>query len=54
MTGRDSIDLFKQLADNIHVPIAVAGGIDADRAGEAVHLGADIVVVVGGLSAQPM
>jgi 3-hexulose-6-phosphate synthase / 6-phospho-3-hexuloisomerase len=47
MTGKDSIDLFKRLTDNIHVPIAVAGGIDADRAGEAVHLGADIIVVGG-------
>jgi 3-hexulose-6-phosphate synthase/6-phospho-3-hexuloisomerase len=47
MTGKDSIDLFKQLTDEIHVPIAVAGGIDADRAGEAVHLGADIIVVGG-------
>ena len=47
MTGKDSIDLFKRLTDEIHVPIAVAGGIDADRAGEAVHLGADIIVVGG-------
>ena len=47
MTGKDSIDLFKQLTDEVHVPIAVAGGIDADRAGEAVHLGADIIVVGG-------
>ena len=47
MTGKDSLDLFKRLTDNIHVPIAVAGGIDADRAGEAVHLGADIIVVGG-------
>jgi len=47
MTGKDSIDLFKRLTDNIHVPIAVAGGIDADRAGEAVYLGADIIIVGG-------
>jgi len=47
MTGKDSIDLFSRLTNTIHVPVAVAGGIDADRSGEAVHMGADIVIVGG-------
>lgn len=47
MTGRDSLELLHQLSANICIPLAVAGGIDADRAGVAVKSGADIVIVGG-------
>jgi 3-hexulose-6-phosphate synthase / 6-phospho-3-hexuloisomerase len=47
MTGKDSLSLLSQLSSHLHVPIAVAGGIDADQASEAVKLGADIVIVGG-------
>jgi 3-hexulose-6-phosphate synthase / 6-phospho-3-hexuloisomerase len=47
MTGKDSLALISELSEQLHVPIAVAGGIDAEHAGEAVKKGADIVIVGG-------
>jgi 3-hexulose-6-phosphate synthase / 6-phospho-3-hexuloisomerase len=47
MTGRDSLELLAALPDHIHIPIAIAGGIDAEKAGEAILLGAQIVIIGG-------
>jgi 3-hexulose-6-phosphate synthase/6-phospho-3-hexuloisomerase len=47
MTGKDSLDLLATLAGKVHIPVAVAGGIDAAGAGEAVRCGAGIVIVGG-------
>ena len=49
MTGKDSVELLMALSGQIHVPLAVAGGIDADSAGEAVRCGAEIVIVGGNI-----
>ncbi|MDO9324967.1 MAG: 3-hexulose-6-phosphate synthase [Methanoregula sp.] len=49
MTGRNSVDLLTTLSDNVHVPLAVAGGIDAGSAGDAVRYGADIIIVGGNI-----
>lgn len=47
MTGKDSLEFLHQLSVNTSLPLAVAGGIDADMAGIAVKTGADIVIVGG-------
>ena len=47
MTGRDSLALLRSLAPHIKIPLAVAGGIDANQAADAVKAGAQIVVVGG-------
>ncbi|NMB79650.1 MAG: bifunctional hexulose-6-phosphate synthase/ribonuclease regulator, partial [Methanomicrobiales archaeon] len=47
MTGRDSLSLLGQLAGTLHVPLAIAGGIDAEQAGDAVKQGAEIIIVGG-------
>lgn len=47
MTGKNSLELLKSLSDQVHIPLAIAGGIDAGGAGEAVQCGADIVIVGG-------
>ena len=47
MTGRDSFDTLRSLSSRTGIPLAIAGGIDAERAGEAVSGGADIVIVGG-------
>jgi 3-hexulose-6-phosphate synthase/6-phospho-3-hexuloisomerase len=47
MTGKDSLELLSSLAGRVHVPVAVAGGIDAGGAQEAVRKGAGIVIVGG-------
>jgi len=47
MTGKDSLDLLSTLAGTVRIPVAVAGGIDAEGAAEAVWRGAGIVIVGG-------
>ena len=47
MMGKSSLELLSSLSDQVHIPLAVAGGIDAAGAGDAVRLGADIVIVGG-------
>jgi len=49
MVGLTSVDLVKELAGKISVPIAVAGGLDAASAAEAVRSGAGIVIVGGNI-----
>ena len=47
MMGKSSLELLATLSDQVHIPLAVAGGIDAASAGDAVRSGADIVIVGG-------
>lgn len=47
MMGKDTLALLGQLSGHLHIPLAVAGGIDAEHAGRAVKYGADIVIVGG-------
>lgn len=47
MTGRDTIDLLKQIVTEVNTPVAAAGGIDAFSGAEAVASGAAIVIVGG-------
>jgi len=47
MMGKSSLELLTDLAGQVHIPLAVAGGIDAKSAGLAVQCGADIVIIGG-------
>ncbi len=47
MTGEDPVKLLKQL--KVSVPVAVAGGLDAQGAAKAVVSGASIVIVGGNI-----
>ena len=47
MTGKTSLELLKSLSDQVHIPLAIAGGIDAAGAADAVRCGAEIVIVGG-------
>lgn len=47
MTGKDPLELLQKISSCNTVPLAIAGGIDAAQAGEAVKMGADIVIVGG-------
>jgi len=49
MTGKESLNLLSTLSGQIHIPLAVAGGIDASSAGEAMRNGAEIVIVGGNI-----
>ncbi|MHC1632014.1 MAG: 3-hexulose-6-phosphate synthase [Methanotrichaceae archaeon] len=50
MTGRDTINFLNQIVDEVKIPVAVAGGINADTAAEAVSSGASIVIVGGNIT----
>lgn len=47
MTGKNPLDVLNQIIGTVSVKIAIAGGIDAAIASEAVRTGADIVIVGG-------
>lgn len=49
MLGVDPIDLLTEMRDKVQIPVAVAGGLDADSAASAVLSGADIVIVGGNI-----
>jgi 3-hexulose-6-phosphate synthase/6-phospho-3-hexuloisomerase len=49
MIGRSSLDLLRRLAGEVGIPIAVAGGLDARTASEAIAAGASIVIVGGNI-----
>ncbi len=49
MKGLSSLELLRSLTGTVSLPIAVAGGIDAESAGEAVRAGASIVIVGGNI-----
>ncbi|MDV4343396.1 bifunctional hexulose-6-phosphate synthase/ribonuclease regulator [Methanoculleus sp. YWC-01] len=49
MIGRSSLDLLRRLAGEVGTPVAVAGGLDAETASEAVAAGASIVIVGGNI-----
>jgi len=47
MLGHNSIELLSSLKGQVNIPIAVAGGLDANTAAQAVQCGAGIVIVGG-------
>lgn len=50
MIGRSALALLRRLAGEVSIPIAVAGGLDAETASEAVAAGASIVIVGGNIT----
>jgi len=53
MEGRDPFGRLRQVAGAVSIPVAVAGGITAETAGEAVRAGASIVIVGGFITKAP-
>ncbi|QYZ79990.1 bifunctional hexulose-6-phosphate synthase/ribonuclease regulator [Methanofollis formosanus] len=47
MIGKSSVDLLRSIVGEVSIPLAVAGGLDASTAAQAVAAGADIVIVGG-------
>ncbi|MEM2657240.1 MAG: 3-hexulose-6-phosphate synthase, partial [Archaeoglobaceae archaeon] len=45
MIGIDPLEVLKNVVGSVNLPIAVAGGLDAERASVCVSLGAKIVIV---------
>ena len=55
MIGRSSVALVEELVGTVALPLAVAGGLDAETAAEAASHGAEVVIVGGAIvrSADP-
>ncbi|TQD24929.1 3-hexulose-6-phosphate synthase [Methanolobus vulcani] len=49
MEGQDSLSIMKEVVKKVNIPVAIAGGLDADSCAEAVSAGANIVVVGGNI-----
>lgn len=49
MFGRDPFDYLKEIAENVSIPVAVAGGINSESAPRALENGAEIVIVGGAI-----
>ncbi len=45
MLGKDPLDMLREVVKAVNIPVAVAGGLDAERASACVTLGAEIVIV---------
>jgi len=53
MRGELPFDDLRAVAEQVHVPIAVAGGINSETAPDAVQAGAGIVIVGGAITKAP-
>ncbi|HHT9117047.1 MAG TPA: 3-hexulose-6-phosphate synthase [Candidatus Hypogeohydataceae bacterium YC38] len=53
MKGLNPFGRLKEVAAQVSIPIAVAGGINSENAAEAVRYGAQIVIVGGAISKAP-
>ena len=49
MKGMETLSLLREVSAAVTTPLAVAGGIDAEIAAEAVDLGAEVVIVGGNI-----
>jgi 3-hexulose-6-phosphate synthase/6-phospho-3-hexuloisomerase len=49
MVGEDPLEVLRKVRDAVTLPVAVAGGLDADSAERAVAAGADIVIIGGSI-----
>ncbi len=50
MIGKNPVSILKKISEKINVPLAVAGGLDAESAAQAVKTGASIVIVGGNIT----
>lgn len=50
MKGVNPLEILRQVAKVVKIPVAVAGGINSETAAEAVKAGADIVIVGGAIT----
>jgi len=50
MMGQDSLSIMKKVIQDVSIPVAIAGGLDADSCAQAVLAGASIVIVGGNIT----
>lgn len=49
MLGQDPIKVLKDVVESVNVPVAVAGGLNPEKASLCASLGADIIIVGGNI-----
>ena len=50
MRGMDTLSLLEKVSAAVNTPLAVAGGVDAEMASEAVSSGAEVIIVGGNIT----
>ncbi len=50
MTGASPLDILKELADAVDIPVMAAGGLNTETVGPAVAAGATVIIVGGALT----
>ena len=50
MRGMNPIEILKQVVEVVHIPVAVAGGINSETAAMSVEAGASVVIVGGAIT----
>ncbi len=53
MVGASPLDILKQVAEAVTIPVMAAGGLNTETAGPAVTAGASIIIVGGALTKAP-
>lgn len=50
MEGKDPFDTLRKVAEEVSIPVGVAGGINSETAAKAIEAGASIVIVGGAIT----
>jgi len=53
MRGKNPLEILKNVASSVNIPVAAAGGINSETAAEVVNAGAEIVIVGGAIIKAP-
>lgn len=53
MMGASPLDILKELADAVNIPVMAAGGLNSETIGPAVAAGASVLIVGGALTKAP-
>ncbi|MBP2029283.1 3-hexulose-6-phosphate synthase/6-phospho-3-hexuloisomerase [Methanohalophilus levihalophilus] len=49
MTGKTPVDIVSKIAEVVSIPVAAAGGLDAENAAQVVKAGAGIIIIGGNI-----
>jgi len=53
MLGKNPLEVLRDVARNVEIPVAAAGGINSESAADVVNAGAEIVIVGGAIIKAP-
>ncbi len=53
MEGRNPLEILRNVAQNVNIPIAAAGGLNSENVADAIENGAEIIIVGGAITKAP-